>query len=126
MKYRKFIIATLIAALMSLLIFQPSLADVGLSSSPTHKVFINAHGIFEIKRIHNLCVPYTYLATPPTGSYVRVIKELECEGLPYGLKKVTTTVGTGWMWDFALEELSDEEKAMIGEEQIPMKDEENV
>jgi hypothetical protein len=125
MKHKKFMIGALIASTVSLLAFQPTQADVG-PSSPTHKIFMGAHGIFRIQRIHNLCVPGKVLGYPDRNSYVRVVGTAKCEGngLPYGLKKVFTEVGTGWMWDFALEQLEDEEKALLEElNQIPIKEE---
>ena len=126
MSHRKLIIGVLIAGLMSLLMFRPTMADVGTSTSPTHKVFINVNGVWKVRHVGDLCVPYEHIGMPKTGSYVQVTKENKCEGngLPYGMKKVVTDVGTGWMWDFALEELSDEEKALMGEDQMPIKEEE--
>ena len=121
-------IGAMIASTLSLLAFQPTHADVGGQRSPTHKVFINSHGIFRIQRIHNMCIPGKILGYPKQRSYVTVIGTATCEGngLPYGLKKAVTDVGTGWMWDFALEQLEDEEKALLEQlDQIPIKEEDN-
>jgi len=128
MKHKKLMIGAMIASIISLLAFQPTQADIGIQMSPTHKVFINSHGIFRIQRIHNICIPGKILGYPEQNSYVRVIETAKCEGngLPYGFKKVATDVGTGWMWDFALEQLEDEEKALLEEfNQIPIKEEEH-
>ena len=126
MKHKKLMIGAMIVSTISLLAFQPTQADT--QGSPTHKVFINSHGVFRIQRIHNMCIPGKILGHPNRNSYVRVIGTAKCEGngLPYGLKKVTSEVGTGWMWDFALEQLEDEEKDLLEQlDQIPIKEEDN-
>jgi len=126
MKHKKWMLGAMMISALSLLAFQPTQSDVGIQGSPTHKVFINAHGIFKIQRIHNMCIPGKILGYPDRNSYVIVVETAKCEGngLPFGLKKVVTNVGTGWMWDFALEQLEDEEKALLEEQQLAIKEEE--
>lgn len=128
MKHKTLMIGAMIASTLSLLAFQPTQADTDIQALPTHKVFINAHGVFKVKRVHTMCFPGQILGYPERKSYVSVIDTAKCEGngLPYGLKKVVTDVGTGWMWDFALEQLEDEEKTSLDNlNQIPIKEEDH-
>ena len=99
-------IAILIAGTVSLLIVQPTYADVGNDSivTGTHRVWLNSQGIFKLKRFGEFCMPGTLIKAPiPLDSIVISIKTKECPGIPHRLRKVEYGDYFGGMWDFSLE-----------------------
>ena len=98
--------AVLIAGAASLLIVQPTYADVGGDSIVTgaHKVWLNSQGMFKLKRFGEFCMPGTLIKAPiPLGSQVVGLETKECPGIPHRFRKVVYEDYFGWMWDYALE-----------------------
>jgi len=99
-------IAILIAGTVSLLIVQPTYADVGNNSivTGTHKVWLNSQGMFKLKRFGEFCMPGKLIKAPiPLNSTVISIETKECLGIPHRFRKVKYEDYFGWMWDYALE-----------------------
>jgi len=99
-------IAILIAGTVSLLIVQPTYADVRNDSivTGTHKVWLNSQGMFKLKRFGEFCMPGELIKAPiPLNSIVISIETKECPGIPHRFRKVKYGDYFGWMWDFALE-----------------------
>ena len=99
--------AVLIAGTVSLLIVQPTYADVEGDTSVitgTHKVWLNSQGMFKLKRFGEFCMPGELIKGPmPLGAIVVGLETKECPGIPQRFRKVVHEDYFGWMWDFALE-----------------------
>ena len=99
-------IAILIAGTVSLLIVQPTYADVGNTSivTGTHKVWLNSQGMFKLKRFGEFCMPGQVIKAPmPSRAIVMSIETKECLGIPHRFRKVKYEDYFGWMWDYSLE-----------------------
>ena len=105
--------AVLIAGACAFLIVRPTNADTGTNTSaPTHKVWMGAYGIFELKKFGKYCMPGNVITKGPSGVAVSVRGTKSCEGVPHDFKRVSYKQYSGWMWDFSLQELDPEEVAL--------------
>ena len=98
--------AILIAGTASLLIVQPTYADVEGDTvvTGTHSVWLNNQSIFKLKRFGEFCMPGELIKGPiPIGSTVVGTETKECPGIPHRFRRVVYKDYFGWMWDFALE-----------------------
>ena len=113
-------ISVLIAGACAFLIVRPTNADTGTNTSaPTHKVWMGAYGIFELKKFGQYCMPGNIITKVPQGEAVSVRETKSCEGVPHDFKRVSYQQYSGWMWDFTLQELDPEEVAILME-QVPV------
>ena len=118
--------AVLIAGACAFLIVRPTSADTGSdTTTPTHRVWMSAYGIFELKKFGDFCMPGEFIAHVPNGEVVSVIDTKTCKEVPYDFKKVIYQQYSGWMWDFTLQDLDPEEVALLLQE-LPVNKEEFV
>tara|TARA_Y100000034_G_C6677473_1_gene297685 strand:- start:41 stop:493 length:453 start_codon:yes stop_codon:yes gene_type:complete len=104
-------IAVLIAGTSAFLITPLTHADtqnnVNVSvSTGTHKVWMPNQGIFKLKRFGEYCMPGDLVKGPiPLNAELVGTETRECEHISHRFRRVFYENYSGWMWDYALEEL---------------------
>jgi hypothetical protein len=99
-------IAVLLAGTVSLLLVNPTYADVGNNSVEigTHKVWLPNQSIFKLKRFGEFCMPSQFIKGPiPQGTIIVGMETKECPNIPQRFRKVVYQNYWGWMWDYSLE-----------------------
>jgi len=102
-------IAVLIVGTSAFLLTTPTYADSQTTTSVstgTHKVWIPNQVIFKLKRFGEYCMPGDLIKGPvPLNAKLVGTETRECEHIPHRFRRVFYENYSGWMWDYALEEL---------------------
>ena len=127
----------LVVGTSAFLITKPTYADSHISISTetqsvgTHKVWLVNQSIFKLRRFGEHCMPGDLIKGPiPLNDTVVGTETRECKNVPYRFRRVSYENFSGWMWDFALEEIDplegefpateDEEVPIIIREEDPL------